>query len=346
MSKRIKTISEENFSAAIDYACTLNKRMNTNVRAQKIVFPLGTIVFTLHAIMLFLGAMYALVQNNPERVIAFNNFKWITSYWNGIWGICNSLSNLVYVQVILMILYLFIIPFLISSIAVIIISCRTTAKNLVIKGNTAQKAKQLFHYLDECPRTYFEAFDGKPVYWRRASGIISGIIIILFTLYFYGSIINQNNDFLSAFSVLFQSDKYSNEIIISIVFGVIFYFLYAFLHYAFTKITEPYFDSYNKWKKFIDEAERYWLSVDKNERDERELKKLKEQEAKRKNSTKSYSSSSSSSPGLSYDFKINYINSHFGGVYSFSAIEYIESDPSLSAYEKEEMKIFLRAFGD
>ena len=99
-----------------------------------------------------------------------------------------------------MVVFLFLVPFVISSIAAIIIFCTTKGEKLVIESNTAKKAKRLYTYLDNAPKTYFEAFDGEPVLWRRICGIVSGLGVIVFMLYFYGSIANQNNDFLSAFS--------------------------------------------------------------------------------------------------------------------------------------------------
>jgi len=270
MSKRTKEITVENFSAAIDYAYDLNKKMNTNVLALKIVLPLGSVLFALHSTILFLGALGVSVYDNPERLIAFNALPFIQKYWNGVWEIFSNFTELLYIKIILMVVFLFLVPFVISSIAVIIISCMTKGKKPVISGNTAQRAKQLYTYLDEAPKTYFEAFDGKPVLWRRICGIISGLCIIVFMLYFYGSIVNQNNDFLSAFSILFQSNKYADDIVISIFCGVLFYVPYAILHYMFTIMIQPYCDSYNKWKKFTDEVERYWLSVDKDECKRRE----------------------------------------------------------------------------
>lgn len=276
MSNRIKQITAENFPEAVDYACALNKKMCANVLAKKIVLPLGSVLFALHSMILFLGALGVSVYDNPERLIAFNALPFIQKYWNGVWEIFSNFTELLYVKIILMVVFLFLVPFVISSIAAIIISCTTKGKKPVIEGNTAQRAKQLYTYLDEAPQTYFEAFDGKPVLWRRICGIVSGLCIIVFMLYFYGSIINQNNDFLSAFSVLFQSNKYADDIVISIFCGVLFYVPYAILHYMFTVIIQPYCDSYNKWKKIIDKVERYWLSVDKDEY------KRREEEASRK----------------------------------------------------------------
>ncbi len=227
MSKRTKEITVENFSAAIDYAYDLNKKMNTNVLALKIVLPLGSVLFALHSTIFFLGALGVSVYDNPERLIAFNALPFIQKYWNGVWEIFSNFTELLYIKIILMVVFLFLVPFVISSIAVIIISCMTKGKKPVISGNTAQRAKQLYTYLDEAPKTYFEAFDGKPVLWRRICGIISGLCIIVFMLYFYGSIVNQNNDFLSAFSILFQSNKYADDIVISIFCGVLFYVPYA-----------------------------------------------------------------------------------------------------------------------
>lgn len=276
MSKRTKEITAENFSAAVDYAYALNKKMHTNVLALKIVLPLGSVLFALHSMILFLGALGVSVYDNPERLIAFNALPFIQKYWNGVWEIFSSFTDLLYVKIILMVVYLFLVPFALCSIVMLIISYLTKAKKPEIKGNTAQKAKQLYKYLDNAPQTYFEAYDGKPVLWRRTVGIVSGIFILVFMLYFYGSIITQSNDFLASFTVLFQSNEYADSIIICIFMGFIFYILYAILHYIFTLIIQPYCDSYNKWKKFIDKVESYWVSVDKDER------KRREEEASRK----------------------------------------------------------------
>ena len=83
--------------------------------------------------------------------------------------------------------------------------------------------------------------------------------------YYYGCILNQSNDFLSAFSGLFQSNENADDIIVCIFFGGLFYVLYVILHYIFTLMLQPYCDSYNEWKKFTDKVDLYWLSIDKDE---------------------------------------------------------------------------------
>ena len=344
MSKKIKNITAENFSEAVDYAYTLNKKMTANVLAKKILIPLGSIVFALNALLLFMGTIYAFIPNEAARTIVFDKFKFVASYWDSIWGMCCNISDLVYIQVALMVLYLFIVPFVICSIIAIIISYTAKGTESEFKGNDAQKAKKLYDYLDNCPRTYFEAFDGTPVLWRRTTGIVSGILVIVFMIYYYGCGITQSTDFAAAFSAMFQPGNPSDPILICIFSGLLFYVPYAVLHYLFTLLIQPYCDSYNKWSKFLDEAEYYWLSVDNVERKKRALQKEKEKEERR--AAANASSASSSSPSLTYAQKFDYINRHFGGLYSFAAIEFIENDPSLSPSEKEEMKIFLRAFGD
>lgn len=276
MSKRIKEVTAENLSSAVEYAYALNKQMHSNVLALKIVLPLGSILFALHSLLLFLGVIGVVVYDKPERLIAFNALPFITKYWNGVWGMFSSITEILYVKIILMVVFLFLVPFAICSIATLIIFCLTKAEKRVIGGNTAQRAKQLYAYLDKSPRTYFEAFDGEPVLWRRICGIVSGLCIIVFMIYFHGSIINQSNDFLTSFSVLFQSDKYAEDILISIFFGVLFYAPYAILHYIFTLLIQPYCDCYNKWKKLIDKVEFFWVSIDAEER------KRREEEASRK----------------------------------------------------------------
>ena len=49
---------------------------------------------------------------------------------------------------------------------------------------------------------------------------------------------------------------------------------------------------------------------------------------------------------LSYAQKMDYINDHFSGLYSYHAIESIENDPNLTLAQKEDLKIFLKVYGD
>lgn len=44
--------------------------------------------------------------------------------------------------------------------------------------------------------------------------------------------------------------------------------------------------------------------------------------------------------------KHDYIQTHFGGEYSYGAIEAIDNDPTLTPSQKEDLKIHLRAWGD
>ncbi|MBQ9859735.1 MAG: hypothetical protein IJO76_03540 [Clostridia bacterium] len=265
MSKRVKEITEETFSDAVDYAHFLNKKLHFNVLSQKIILPLGSILLALHATILFLGVIYLLVRDNPEKLVAFNAFPFIPACWNGIWGAFSNITENLYVKIFLVIVFLFIVPFAVCSITALIVFCLTKSKSPAIEGSTVKRAKNLYNYLEKAPQTQYIVTEGKPVMWRRICGIVSGICIIGFAFYYYGSSINQNNNFLAAFSVLFQSDKSSDDILICLSFGVIFYFAYVLLHIVFSFIIQPCCDSYKEWKKFTDEAERHWLSVDKEE---------------------------------------------------------------------------------
>jgi hypothetical protein len=59
MPKRIKEITAENFSAAVDYACDLNRRMHACILARKIILPLGSLVFALNVFFLFMGLFFS-----------------------------------------------------------------------------------------------------------------------------------------------------------------------------------------------------------------------------------------------------------------------------------------------
>lgn len=148
----------------------------------------------------------------------------------------------------------------------------------------------------------------------------------------------------TTFAALTDNDKVT-YIFCFVILGAIYFIIHRMSFSLSNATIKPYYDSFKDWTEFKDEAERFWLSVDRHERNER-ARKEKEAEIKRL-ASKSYSSSSSYTHiPLTFDQKLDYINKHFDGYYSFAAIEYIENDPTLSPSDKEDLKIFLRAYGD
>ncbi len=276
MIKRVKTITEENFSDAVDYAYVLNKKMHFNVLSEKIVLPFGSILLTLYTTTLFLVSIYLMAQNNPERLTAFNALPFVPEFWDGIWGTLGNITDLLYVKIIIIIASLIIVPFIFSSIVALIVFCLTKPNKPEAEESTAKEAKKLYHYLNDAPQTYYAVLEGAPVLWRRICGIVSGIGCMVFSLYFYGSFMNQTNDFGAAVSALLQSDKNTEEIVICLFMGVGYYFIYAVLHIVLSCMLQPYCDSHRECKKFTDEAEKYWLSIDKEEREKREKEASRE----------------------------------------------------------------------
>lgn len=270
MSKKITMISEENFSESVDYAATLNRKTRSEILARKIVLPLGTIVLALNALLIFLGAIYALVYNNPERLFAFAKFSFIGEYWNHILGFFSKFTDLIYVKVILMITYLLIVPLALSCVLKIIISVLTKVEKPEIRGNTAEKAKRLYTYLKGIPQRYVDAFDEPHLIWRRISGITAAICSMVFNFYYFGSILIQSSDFAASITALFRTNENAEDIMICIIMSGFFYLGYAILDIVLSLITIRFYTCYNKWKKFTSEAERYWLSVDKKERERRD----------------------------------------------------------------------------
>ena len=55
MNEPIKKISKENFFQAVDYAYTLNRKLNVNRWAQNILLPLASLLFAAHCLIFVLG---------------------------------------------------------------------------------------------------------------------------------------------------------------------------------------------------------------------------------------------------------------------------------------------------
>lgn len=139
MSKSAKEITSENFSAAVNSAYALTKKLHSAVLALKIILPLGSILLALHAMILFLGILGTVVYNNPETLIVFRALPFISEYWNSVWGTVSSITELLYLRIIILVAILFLVSFAICSIAMLIIFCFTKAETCVIEGNTAKK---------------------------------------------------------------------------------------------------------------------------------------------------------------------------------------------------------------
>ena len=83
MSKKIKEITTENFSEAVDYAYSLNRKLTAFIPTQNILVPLGSILFSLHITILALGLIYALVPH-PATTALIDAIPFIDNYWNAV----------------------------------------------------------------------------------------------------------------------------------------------------------------------------------------------------------------------------------------------------------------------
>lgn len=338
MSKKIKEITTENFSEAVDYAYSLNRKLTAFIPTQNILVPLGSILFSLHITILALGLIYALVPH-PATTALFDAIPFIDNYWNAVFGMVCNISNLLYIQIILMVVYLFLVPFAICSITAIIIFLRTKGQTPSFKGGAAKQAKQLHSYLENAPLHKKWSEDvHRP--WRIGTSLVASCCVVAFFVCFLLTRLKLEGSGISSL----DGDKKTTFIISFLAIGALYFFVHYQLNYIFVATIKQYFISLKAWKKFTAEAERYWVSVDSEERKRRELEE-KEREEKARTYSNSSSSSSSYSSSLTYAQKFDYINRNFGGEYSYAAVEYIRNDSSLSPSEQEEMIIFLRAFG-
>ncbi|MBR5502571.1 MAG: hypothetical protein IKV55_06020, partial [Oscillospiraceae bacterium] len=149
MLKRITKISAQNFSEAVDYANALNKKRIVTIRVRKLLLPLGSFMFALHALLLSLGVLYALASET--ELVAFEAVGFIPGYWNGVTGLLDGITNLGYLHALLMMLYLYFVPFVVCSVAALVIARTTKATPLTVTGSTAERAKQLCLFCGKIP---------------------------------------------------------------------------------------------------------------------------------------------------------------------------------------------------
>lgn len=259
MSKKITKISKENFPAAIKYAYSLNKKMTANILAQNIVLPLGSMLFAIHTFILLLGIAHAIVADNNGSLAILDAFPFIPDYCISVWEQFGLITDLVFFKIVMFFASLYLVPIVACGVVRLILSIFIRGKKPTLEGTAAQQAKQLYLYVEQGPFHNRDSYDAQ-IIWCRIGGIpvIAGFTaIVSHALY---TNLTPNGSALWLHIVL---------VVIIILEAVLLYLLYARLYFLLTVFIKPYYDSRKKWETFKDEVDRYWLSVDADERKRR-----------------------------------------------------------------------------
>ena len=262
--EKVTTISGGNFSNAVKYAHSLNKKMAVNAVSQYIVLPLCSMLFAIHALVLLFGIALAVVAENNASIPLLDKFPFIANYCNWLWGQFSAVTDLDYLKAALAFVLLYLIPVVVCYVIKLILSIFISGQKPEITGTVAQQGKQLYQYVEQGPLPKQFAYDMQ-VIWSRISGmsiIACFLAVICYAMY---TAFTSEDTALWIYIVLG---------VIAVLEFILIYILYAKMHYLLCALMKPGYSCEKEWESFKKEAERYWLSVDMDEK----IKRIKEEE--------------------------------------------------------------------
>lgn len=264
--KKIEKISKENFPEAVKYAHSLNKKRHADVLAQNIVLPLGSILFGVHVLILALGLAYEIVAERNHQLAFFETFHFIPDYCHKLWGFFGEITDIMFLKIIMFFALLYLVPFFVCGIISLIIRVFTKGEKPVIEGSDAKRAKQLYSYIEQAPTHKTDAYDAQTI-WCRITGISFCALLAAFIIH---SVISEALVFAQK-----DTEWWWYAILVAMVLlgGAMMYVLYFRMYFLLNVIIKPCYSSEKKWKDFKAEADRYWVSLDFDER----LKRTKEE---------------------------------------------------------------------
>ena len=348
MSKPITRISSLNFAEAVEAIYAFKLKKAVAIRTRNLILPLGSLVFALHALLIALGGLYALMSQ--EEALALETLTFIPTYWNGVMDVFRSITDLWYVHALLMVVYVFLVPFAVSGVLALIVRLTTHVKQPTLSGNVPEQAKQLYDYTNTFPRADKDDEDAHKL-WRRLAGATFVVGLLAFVV--YASIVLSNTEG----SAMEDSALY---ILIEGIVGIliacaVIHWICTLLHRLFALTIRPFYTAADQKNDYSKLARAYWVSVDPEEQRKAKeaAKKAKERRPAAPSATSSYSgysgySGSYSSAGkpMSRAEMQSYIDQNCRGMFSYSGIETIENDSNLTASQKEDLKRHLMIWGD
>ncbi len=349
MSKAITKITQSNFPDAVKYAYAYKRKRTVANYTRKVILPLGSILFVLHALFITVGGISAIMDEG--ELAAIENLNFITGYWDKVLETFRSITELWYLHIPMMLVYLFLVPFAVCSVLALVVALLTRVKRLTVSGAHHEQAKQLMDYTADLPTSTRDDEDAHKL-WRRITGIAYVVGLVAFIVYF-AIAASKAGDETTDNTVLYM--LVDGIVGILIAFALL-YVVYTLLHRLFTLILRPYYIADDQSNKLASVARSYWVSVDPEEqrKAKERAKKARERRQKAKeqsrNTTTSYSGSYSgtysSPPPMTRAEKQQYIDQHCHGMFSYGGIETIENDPNLTASQKEDLKMHLKIWGD
>lgn len=267
MAKEITKISKENFSAAVDYAYTLNKKMDVIRWAQSILLPLGSLLFAAHCLIFALGLTYAATEENNAHLAIFDTLRFIPDYCHSLWAQFGKITDLPFLKVAMFFVLLYLVPVAACGIVSLFLPIFAKGQAPEIDGTAPKMAKQLYRYVEQGPFPKKDSDDARSL-WCAISGIstIAIITVIIAHSLFTNMEINHSN--------------YGSAILMAVIVllgFVLVYIVYWRMHFVLTLLIKGFYTAPKDREAFLAELKRYWLSIDSGER----LRVYKEEERKK-----------------------------------------------------------------
>ena len=256
MSKKITKIAEGNFSAAVGYAYTLNKKMDANRWAQNILVPLGSLLFAIHLLIFVLGLTYEVVTEHNAKLAIFDTLRFIPDYCHYLWAQFGRISDLPYLKVAMFLILLYLVPFAACGIVRLFLPLFAKGQAPEIDGSAQKMAKQLYQYVEQGPFSKKDPDDARSL-WCAISGIST--IAIITAIIAHGLFTNMEiNDSNYWWAILLA--------VVVLLEFVLVYILYWRMHFVLTCMIKGFYTAPKDREDFLAEVKRYWLSVDSEER--------------------------------------------------------------------------------
>lgn len=345
MSKAITKITQSNFSDAVKYAYAYKRKRTVANYTRKVILPLGSLLFVIHALFITVGGISAIMDEG--ELAAIENLSFITGYWDKVLEMFRGITPLWYLHIPMMLVYLFLVPFAVCSVLALAVALLTRVPQLTVSGAHHEQAKQLHQYVENLPTSFRDDEDAHKL-WRRITGVTYLLGIVAFVVYFVIAM-TKSGDEATDNTMLYMLVEGIVGILIAFA---LLYVAYTLLHRLFTLIIRPYYIADDQSNKLASVARSYWVSVDPEEQRKAKERAKKAKERKPKTTTSysgysgSYSGSYSSAPAMSRAEKQAYIDQNCHGMFSYIGIETIENDPNLTASQKEDLKLHLKIWGD
>lgn len=345
MSKAITKITQSNFSDAVKYAYAYKRKRTVANYTRKVILPLGSLLFVIHALFITVGGISAIMDEG--ELAAIEGLKFVTEYWDKVLETFRGITELWYLHIPMMLVYLFLVPFAVCSVLALAVALLTRVKRLTVSGVHHEQAKQLMDYAADLPVSDNDDEDAHKL-WRRITGVTYLVGIVAFIVYF-AIAATKAGDEATDNAVLYMLVEGIIGILIALA---LLYVVYTLLHRLFTLTIRPYYMADDQTNQLAKTAHSYWVSVDPEEqrKAKERARKARERKPKAPSTTSSYSGSYSgsysSAPPMSRADMQKYIDDNCHGVFTYGGIETIENDSSLSASQKEDLKRHLMIWGD